>query len=300
MNNNTLIYKKTRFAPTPSGFLHAGNIFSFAITSALAAKTNAKVLLRIDDMDPDRIRKEYVQDIFDTLNFMEIPWHEGPRDPAQYEREYSQLHRLGLYNNALEKLKESGNVFACTCSRSDILRVNAEGLYPGTCKDKNIPFHTKNVSWRLDTSKATDIIIKAWPENALTEALPRNMHYFIVRKKDGLPAYQLTSVVDDMHFGIDLVVRGEDLWPSTLAQLYMAAMLGYRPFLNTRFHHHALVKDTLGIKLSKSAGADSLQHLRKQYKQPAAAYSFLGKMLGVDGAVKNWQDLVNALYISHC
>src|SRR4051794_39214952 len=97
------VIKKTRFAPTPSGFLHLGNILSFAITAALAAQAKAKILLRIDDFDMQRTNKLYVQDIFDTLNFLEIPWDEGPRNMAEYEEEYSQLHRMDIYRRALQQ-----------------------------------------------------------------------------------------------------------------------------------------------------------------------------------------------------
>src|ERR1035437_9153412 len=97
-----ITFKRTRIAPTPSGYLHLGNILSFAITAALARKTNAKVLLRIDDFDLERTNKLYVQDIFDTLNFLEIPWDEGPRNMKQYEQEFSQVHRMEMYKKALQ------------------------------------------------------------------------------------------------------------------------------------------------------------------------------------------------------
>ena len=108
-------YNRTRIAPTPSGFLHLGNVLSFAITAALAERAGAKILLRIDDIDQARADKQYVQDIFDTLNFLEIPWHEGPRNVKQFEDQYSQLHRMGLYNEALTQLQGSKLVYACNC-----------------------------------------------------------------------------------------------------------------------------------------------------------------------------------------
>src|SRR5580692_4653347 len=134
--NSNRHFNKTRIAPTPSGFLHLGNVLSFAITAAIATKTGAKILLRIDDLDRDRVNKQYVQDIFDTLNFLEIPWDEGPRNYNEYESEYSQLHRMELYQAALQQLKNSGQVFACTCSRADVRRNNADDIYPGTCRNK--------------------------------------------------------------------------------------------------------------------------------------------------------------------
>ncbi len=92
-----LAFKKTRIAPTPSGFLHLGNVLSFSITAALARKTGAAILLRIDDLDRGRVTTPYVQDIFDTLNYLGIPWDEGPRNYEEYQWEYSQVYRLDSY-----------------------------------------------------------------------------------------------------------------------------------------------------------------------------------------------------------
>ncbi len=90
-------YKKTRIAPTPSGFLHLGNVLSFSITAALAKKHSAKILLRIDDLDRARANDQYLQDIFDTLNFLEIPWDEGPRNVNEFKNAYSQAHRMACH-----------------------------------------------------------------------------------------------------------------------------------------------------------------------------------------------------------
>ena len=135
--NEVPVFNKTRLAPTPSGYLHLGNIYSFAVTAALARKTQAKILLRIDDADRERTNKLYVQDIFDTLDFLGIPWDEGPKNTKEYEQEYSQVHRMGIYTKALQQLRESGMLFACTCSRADVLRLNADSIYTGTCRCKS-------------------------------------------------------------------------------------------------------------------------------------------------------------------
>lgn len=255
-------FRKTRIAPTPSGYLHLGNALSFLVTASLARKTGARIFLRIDDLDGQRARPGYVQDIFDTLRFLQIGWHEGPRSPEECEARYAQIHRLELYRRALEQLREGGHLFACTCSRADILRINPDGTYPGTCRDKEIPLDRAGVSWRLHTDPVTPLRVNHPDGSVTTAVLPGSVHYFVVRKKDGLPAYQLTSLVDDLHFGVDLVVRGADLWPSTLAQLYLASVLRQPRFAETSFYHHPLLKDAYGQKLSKSAGAPSIRHLR--------------------------------------
>jgi glutamyl-tRNA synthetase len=105
------------------------------------------------------------------------------------------------------------------------------------------------------------------------------MQDFVVRKKDGYPAYQLTSILDDLYFGVDLIVRGQDLWPSTLAQLYLASFLpGGADFKKTRFYHHELLKDQDGGKLSKSAGATSVQFLRKEGRSPEDIFRMIGAL----------------------
>ncbi|HEU4551771.1 MAG TPA: glutamate--tRNA ligase family protein [Chitinophaga sp.] len=294
-------FHKTRIAPTPSGFLHVGNVLSFAITAALARKTSARILLRIDDIDRARITPQYVHDIFDTLHYLNIPWNEGPENYTQYEQEYSQLHRMPLYNKALQQLREGGHVFACECSRAQVLAASPDGAYPGTCREKGIPLDKENVSWRLRTDTGKEITFKTLQAtnsgmlHTVTATLPANMHDFIVRKKDGFPAYQLTSVVDDDHFGIDLVVRGADLWPSTIAQHYLAALIPGNTFQYSTSYHHPLLLETPDRKLSKSAGATSIQFLRKEGKQPADIYTIIARMLGYEQPVKNFEDLLHLL-----
>lgn len=257
-------FRKTRIAPTPSGYLHLGNALSFLATAALAQKTGAAILLRIDDLDGERARPGYVQDIFDTLRFLEIGWNEGPRNPQDCAARWAQKHRLPLYHNALQQLREEGHLFACTCSRTEILRISPDGTYPGTCRDKGIPLDTPGVCWRLHTAAEQTVHVKHLDGTITMATLPGDMHYFVVRKKDGMPAYQLASVVDDLHFGVDLVVRGADLWSSTLAQLHLATVLREPRFGETFFYHHPLLTDANGMKLSKSAGAESVRHLRER------------------------------------
>ena len=148
-----ITYRRTRIAPTPSGFLHLGNVVSFVRTVALGKRMGGKVLLRIDDMDRERVEKEYVQDIFDTLEFLELPWDEGPRNVGEFEREWSQAHRMGLYREALAVLREGRGLFACNCSRAQVLRDSEDGVYSGTCREKGTSLDAENVSWRLRTDE---------------------------------------------------------------------------------------------------------------------------------------------------
>lgn len=276
-------FSKTRIAPTPSGYLHAGNALNFLLTVALAERAGASVLLRIDDMDRDRYRPEYAADIFETLHFLNISWHEGPRDFQDFEQSWSQRHRLPLYHEALKKLRERGHVFACTCSRSESAAC--------VCYQKNLSLDRPGVSWRLRTDK-NPIHIKGLDGNVTTASLHGEMKNFIVRRKDGLPAYQLCSVVDDLHFGIDCIVRGEDLWPSTLAQHYLAKALGIESFSAIHFYHHPLLKNEQGEKLSKSAGALSVKHGREQGRTLNDYVAYLGRLLRAPMPVRTAADLL--------
>lgn len=289
-------FTRTRIAPTPSGYLHLGNVLSFVITVAWARKTGAKVLLRIDDLDRDRYQPQYVQDIFDTLDFLELPWDEGPRSLPDFEQHYSQVHRLPLYEETLQALQHNGPVYSCTCSRSALqTTTTTTNAYPGTCRHKYYPLDLEQANWRLYTGNDTPITIKTLPQGTITTTLPASMQDFVVKKKDGFPAYQLASIVDDLHFGVDLIIRGADLWPSTIAQHYLAAQLPTNSFHTISFFHHALLTGANGSKLSKSAGDTSIQHLRKQGYTAAAVYSLLGEQLGIQEPVGDWQMLSGGL-----
>jgi glutamyl-tRNA synthetase len=269
-------YHRTRIAPTPSGYLHLGNAYSFRLTSEIARRTGARILLRIDDLDQDRATERYVEDIFDTLNFLDIPWDEGPRDRLEFERSWSQLHRMDLYRRALEELRCQGALFACACSRTQIARESPGGEYPGTCRDKGLSLDMPGVSWRVRTDMQKGLTMRQLDAPAFKGTLDGSVKDFVVRKKDGLPAYQLTSLADDLHYGIDLIVRGTDLWPSTLAQVYLAELLpGGAAFADAVFYHHPLLTNADGAKLSKSAGATSIQFLRREGKTPAEIFGMM-------------------------
>lgn len=281
--------KNTRIAPTPSGFLHVGNILSFAITSALARENDAKVLLRIDDLDQARADTRYIQDIFDTLNYLEIPWDIGPQNVQEFNNEWSQTNRMRIYHEAIKKLCDKGLVFACTCSRQQI-----RNSQPCLCLGKQIPFNTENASLRLLTG-SQGIEITTLTGQIIIAALPAKMRNFVIRRRDGIPSYQLASVVDDLYYDIDLIVRGEDLWASTIAQHELALALDDKRFSQVRFYHHPLLEESPGKKLSKSSGSTSVKYLRENGKKPADIYTIISEMLGIDQQVGNWEQLTRAI-----
>ena len=288
-------FKLTRFAPTPSGFLHIGNVYSFLLSKALAEKTGAKILLRIDDLDRDRYRPEFVQDIFDTLDFLEIGYDMGPKNMQEFEQEWSQIHRMGSYLEALEQIREQRLVFACDCTRKKIQQLDSSGYYLGHCQVRNIPLERNDTCWRMDTFDTDFIKIKTYNEGVKSYTLPEDSAFFIVRKKDKLPAYQLTSVIDDLHYEVDLVVRGNDLLGSTLGQQIVAHGLEDSSFKEVTFLHHRLLKGPKNKKLSKSEGANSIQFLRNEGKSAAEVYHILGEMLGAKEPIKNFEEFKSGL-----
>lgn len=270
---------KTRIAPTPSGYLHLGNALSFAITWALARKQEGIVALRIDDLDNARFRPEYLQDIFETLDFMGLEYDEGPRNPQDFQENYSQLLRLSAYQAQLDKLVQQGMVYACPCSRSQIAALSPQGLYPLTCRDTQLPLDTPNAAWRVRIPEGTTVTFQDQLLGDCTVALALEMPDFVVRRKDGIPAYQIASIVDDLAMGVNLIVRGEDLMLSTAAQLYLAQHAGATAFTNAAFVHHPLITAE-GSKLSKSHDALSLTEMRKAGLTPRQLWQKLAELLG--------------------
>jgi glutamyl-tRNA synthetase len=242
----------TRLAPTPSGYLHLGNAVNFLLTAWTAAAAGGRVLLRIDDIDAGRTRPEYLEDIFSTLAWLELQIHGGPRDPADFLAHHSQTLRIAQYRAALGKLLASGlPMYACACSRRDLAQLRR--LHPDDpgahlCRSGDVPFVAGRSTWRA----RTDPSLGDWVQQ---------LGDFVLWRRDDLPAYQLTCVVDDERLGVNHIVRGADLSSSTRAQLWLAGFLGARGVLTATYVHHELVTDALGVKLSKSAGASSVRAL---------------------------------------
>lgn len=297
---NSQILLKTRLAPTPSGFLHIGNGASFVATWALARAYGGSVLLRIDDLDAERMRSEYIEDIFKTLDWLGLDWDEGAYSVEDFSKNWSQHLRLEAYEKALKDLQETGDLYACNCSRKDIRLASTNGLYPNTCRNKrlqkteNTANYEKTTAWRIKVEAEKTVqfnhLKKTPPLSILTNFeqkldtfsvnLSQTMGDFIVKQKNGLPSYQLASLVDDGLFGINCIVRGQDLLHSTAAQIFLAEKLNNTSFLATTFWHHPLLTDTKGVKLSKSEGATSLLDLRERNNSASIVVRQAAKWLG--------------------
>ena len=251
---------RSRFAPTPSGLLHAGNAVNFLITKSLSTSHGGSILLRIDDADVDRVRPEYIEDLFASLAWLGVEWNEGPKDQQDFNEHWSQTRRTEHPLRLAMALRDAGHLFACTCSRAQLATCN--------CGSSTLPYDAPDTSWRLKIPNSSHVNLKTWPMGHRSVNLHTLMRDPVIRQRNGSPAYQLASLADDVDFRINLIVRGEDLIPSSACQLYIAELLGLEVFQNVRFLHHPLITDPDGKKLSKSADAESLQALRLAGKRP--------------------------------
>ncbi|WP_459813304.1 glutamate--tRNA ligase family protein [Campylobacter concisus] len=264
----------SRIAPTPSGFLHAGNAYNFILTYLLTRSASGVLHLRIDDYDLSRYRQEFVQNIFDVLDFLEIDYDKGPINVSDFERNFSFKVRAKRYEDVLEKLDE---IYICECSRTT-KNAYINGIYTKICKNKNLEFIKDKTVIRLSVDEG----------DPLGKLVAEQMGDFVIYKKDFTPAYNFASVIDDEDMGVNLVVRGEDLKACTLAQRYLAKRLNLN-FYNANFiHHKLLLKD--GKKLSKSSKSPPI-NLKDS---PQIYYKILANDLGLD--IKSTDKISNLLY----
>lgn len=238
----------SRLAPTPSGFLHEGNLFAFVTNQRIAKEHGALLGLRIDDIDTERFREAYLEDIFKCLESLSIIPAFGPKNSADFHANYRQTLRYDTYFTALNRLWDMGLLFACTCSRT---KLSAQGKCVSSCRTQPVSRDNPDVAWRINLPE--DLLI-FWDDGLLgpTEIrLADHIGDVALRKRDGSPTYQIASVCDDALMGIGLIVRGLDLLPSTALQTWLGEHLF--PKWNTpMYFHHQLIVDERGQKLSKS------------------------------------------------
>lgn len=268
----------SRIAPTPSGFLHLGNAVNFLVTWVLVRSLNGRLHLRIDDMDGIRLRTDVLEDIFVSLDWLGLDWDEGPDGPDSFFKKFSLQLRKADYWERLHGLQaRSGRAFVCDCSRSAIKKTSKTGLYPGTCRDKGLTFVPEQNTIRLKVPANSRIGI-----GGREVELSSTFGDFILWRRDNQPSYQLASLVEDDSAGMSLIVRGEDLFFSTAAQLYLADCFDYTGFPACCFIHHGLITGADGEKLSKSRGAYALKDLRESGMGPEPAVREAAKILGLD------------------
>ncbi|HEX4159338.1 MAG TPA: tRNA glutamyl-Q(34) synthetase GluQRS [Rhizomicrobium sp.] len=269
----------TRFAPSPTGYLHLGHAFS--ALSAFEAARGGRFLVRIEDLDPGRTRDAFVAAIFDDLRWLGLRWEE----PV-----LRQSTRSEVYRAALDRLDEQGLLYPCFCTRADVSAEIARAaeaphgpdgaLYPGTCRRlssarrKELQNAGTPYALRLDSRKAAARLPQlTFAEAALETNSPDNqiaVHPLlfgdvVLARKDVPASYHLAVVIDDAEQGVTLVTRGRDLLPAAHIQRVLQELLALPA---PRYAHHRLILDESGQKLSKREGATSLRVLRAHGVSP--------------------------------
>lgn len=272
-----------RFAPSPTGPLHLGSLYT-ALASFLDAKHNhGQWLLRIDDIDTPRNQQGAVDSILRCLEHFELFW-DGEID--------FQSKHLETYQSALDQLLKGDYVYACSCNRKQLIA--HQGIYPQTCRNKELALNNE-VAIRIKTQNHpvsfTDGIQGQIYSHLLTE-----QGDFVIKRKDGFFAYQLAVVVDDYRLGITDVVRGFDLLESTPRQIYLQQLLNYP---SPRYSHIPIIVDTQGQKLSKQTHAKAVRpdqanrtlwgllEWLNQQPPPELQYASITEIL--DWAIRNWR-----------
>ena len=276
-----------RFAPSPTGGLHMGNLLVAFCAWARAYRKGGVCFLRMEDIDRPREVDGAAQEIMDDLEYVGLNFVEGVKAQGDHGP-YVQSQCDTFYQAAIEHLQKTGRLFACRCSRKDIQRLASaphpgeEGpAYPGTCREKNLDLnHDANpVAWRFhvssDVVRFVDVLCGTHAHDVESETGD-----FVVRRKDGLWAYHLAVVVDDMRQGVTEVVRGRDLLGSTARQIQLYHALGASP---PDFAHVPLWVDSEGQRMSKRRGEDAhtIRRFRERGVDGHRLLGALGEALGI-------------------
>lgn len=236
-----------RFAPSPSGRMHLGNVFSALLAWLSVRSRNGRMLLRIEDLDPDRCRLEYIETLKRDLDWLGLDW-DAEQTP--------QSKRADAYRAEFERLRAFGLVYPCYCSRAELHAASAphasDGnvIYAGTCRtltDAERAVKTRKPAWRVIVPD-TVITVQDGLQGKYTENLAQDCGDFIIRRSDGVYAYQLAVVTDDAAGGVTEVVRGRDLLSSVPRQMWLQKTLG---FPTPAYYHVPLLLAPDGRRLSK-------------------------------------------------
>jgi glutamyl-tRNA synthetase/glutamyl-Q tRNA(Asp) synthetase len=253
----------TRFAPAPTGYLHLGHVANAIFVWGMAGATGRRVVLRVEDHDRQRSRVTYEQALLDDLDWLGFTPHVFPSAAFRAGAcDGRQSDRQACYDTAARRLDEAGLLYGCTCSRQDLGTappdVDGERAYAGTCRSRGVGL-VPDVAWRLrlgDGAELFDDLILG-PQR---QEHARQCGDVVIRDRLGNWTYQFVASVDDWLMGVDLVVRGRDLLPSTGRQIRLARLLG-RPE-PARFAHHPLIMKSPAQKLSKSDRDTGVRDLR--------------------------------------
>lgn len=256
-----------RFAPSPSADLHIGNLRTAVLAWLFARSTGRRFLIRVEDLD-DRTHDDVGQRQLADLAAIGITWDEEPQ--------WQSAHR-DRYDAVVDDLIDRGLVYECYCSRKDILSAPRaphapEGAYPGTCRELSEPQRADRRTSRPPALRLRSDTAEHTVTDVLHGSYTGVVDDFVLRRGDGVPAYNLAVVVDDAHSGIDQVVRGDDLLTSAPRQAYLAGLLGYRQPV---YAHVPLALNADGKRLAKRDGAVTLAELGVEQ-----AFSLISTSLG--------------------
>lgn len=274
----------TRFAPSPTGYLHLGHAYSALYAWEGARASGGAFRLRIEDIDPQRCRPEFERAIYEDLRWLGLQW-DGPV--------LRQSDRLDSYARALADLRGRKLVYPCFCTRSRIRAEvdeaaraphgpSGEPLYPGTCRGLPSSEAAERMArgeafaWRLNVAKAVATTGPLhWHDLRAghVPADPEALGDVVVARKDIPTSYHLAVTVDDHAQGVTLISRGEDLFHATHAHRLLQALLGLR---TPQYYHHNLIADSTGQRMSKRNRAVTLRHLRERRQTPDEVWALIG------------------------
>lgn len=274
---------KGRLAPSPSGRMHAGNIFAALMSWLIVKSTGGTMVLRIEDLDIERSKPEYADQVQRDFEMLGITWDEGP---------YYQSTRDEAYRAAFDTLTRRARVYPCFCTRADLRSASAphrgeKNVYSGTCKnlsesERALKARSRKPAMRIEVPDE-DFLIDDLIQGPYRQNLARDCGDYIIRRSDGLFAYQLAVVVDDAEQGVNCVVRGVDLLPSSPQQRFMQEALGFEPCV---YAHVPLLVAEKGRRLSKRDHDAGLQELLSAYKTPEAVLGHIAGITGITSSEK--------------
>ncbi len=285
-----------RFAPSPTGQMHLGNAWTALLAWLQVRAGKGQLVLRMEDLDPDRSRAEYVEGLETDLRWLGLDWEEGGNLGGAYGP-YEQDKRRGLYEEALQRLRRQELIYPCYCTRAELAASaphgeDGERIYQGTCASGVAGSKVaRKPSLRLKVPEE-EIGFEDGVYGLVRQNLRQECGDFVVRRSDGVHAYQLAVVVDDALMGITHVLRGADLLSSTPRQLYLYRLLGYAA---PSFSHVPLLVDERGVRLSKRHGALAVAVLRERGVRAEKIIGLLAWLAGLLPALEEAQpqELVN-------
>ena len=277
-----------RFAPSPSGRIHLGNILCCLLAWLSARQKGGRVILRIEDLDIARCPRRYGEQMCRDIQWLGLDWDEGPVIGGP-SGPYEQSRRTALYQAALRRLEAQGLVYPCFCTRAELHAASAphredgQVVYPGTCRGLTAEQAAERAR---RTGRAPALRLQV-PEEEITftdghmgeyrEWLPADCGDFLLRRSDGIFAYQLAVVVDDGLMGVNQVVRGRDLLSSAPRQIYLQRLLGLP---TPEYAHVPLLLAPDGRRLSKRDGDLDMGALRRRFS-PEQLLGKLSVLMGL-------------------